>query len=293
MCPTSSAGGADRPRVLRTHGGSDEPSSGRAGLPGLRGRVDEIDSVQQRVLGQGRSVADGDPVVEPIGRGHSQEDREAGRPHVADRADHLTRESPTILPVGVRPWISMARNPPRSARDAAAANRPGTASTSAPVSSSTSLPETGDGHQPDPAQSASFEMGDMPVGDGTGVGAGDRRRVEAHRRHPHPVGTVTDRRTREFPLAPVHRGGHPGVRARWRPSGCSVGSSPSSRERYRRPAPMLGPRRSVRAAAAKVVDLVAAGLPHAEGSLEAEKMQIARSYDPTRATDHVRRLARI
>ncbi len=30
---------------------------------------------------------------------------------------------------------------------------------------------------------------------------------------------------------------------------------------------------------------------HAEGSLEAEKLQIARSYDPARATDYARRLA--
>jgi hypothetical protein len=32
---------------------------------------------------------------------------------------------------------------------------------------------------------------------------------------------------------------------------------------------------------------------HAEGSLEAEKMQIARSYDPTDAVNYVRTLAGI
>jgi aromatic ring hydroxylase len=32
---------------------------------------------------------------------------------------------------------------------------------------------------------------------------------------------------------------------------------------------------------------------HAEGSLEAEKMQIARSYDPTSAVNYVRELAGI
>jgi aromatic ring hydroxylase len=32
---------------------------------------------------------------------------------------------------------------------------------------------------------------------------------------------------------------------------------------------------------------------HAEGSLEAEKMQIGRSYDRTRAVEYVRRLAKL